>query len=152
MAHPFLTEVSVAGPFAGKGTPAVDPVKPLASKEVTWTQPVVGPPGRIPLPAAKGSGEVVAFVVAEVTAPKATRTRLQLGADHPLKVWLNGQVIYQDRPGQGQAVPDQASAAVELREGANTLVFQVTYQGDKEVLYARLLDPERRLRHPEPKD
>jgi hypothetical protein len=147
MANPFLTDVAVAGPFEPSATPPVDDVLgPAAGRSVKWESPAVGPPGRIPLPASKK--EAVAFVAAEVTVPAALRTRLQVGAAHPLRAWLNGKPVYTGRPGD-KAVPDEDGADVELRPGTNRLVFQVTYNGDKEVLYARLLDPQRKLRYPE---
>jgi hypothetical protein len=142
MAHPFLTEVKVAGPWPEKTDP---PKKP------TWTRPVVGVPGRIPLPVAAKTGNQVTFVAAEVTAPSDFRTRLQFGAVHPLSVLVNGKEVYRGKPATKLAAPDQAGVEVELQKGVNRLLFQVTYQGDNEVLYARLLDPERRLRYPETK-
>src|SRR5207249_1353648 len=110
----------------------------------------VGPPGRIVLPASQGEGNVLTWVAAEVTAPSLMRTRLLLGAVHPLQVWFNGKVVYSSKPGTSQATPDQAGVDVDLREGVNQLLFQITYQGAKEALYARLLDPLRKLRNPEP--
>jgi hypothetical protein len=38
---------------------------------------------------------------------------------------------------------------VDLRVGLNRLLFRVTYSGDNEALYARLLDPERKLQYAE---
>jgi putative membrane-bound dehydrogenase-like protein len=148
-ADPFLTEVAVAGPYPEKKKPVVDLSQPLASNGITWSHPVVGPPGRIALPATEGEGNVVMWVAAEVTAPSSMRTRLQFGATHPLRVWLNGKQLYNGRPGVSQATPDQAGVDVGLREGVNQLLFQVTYQGSKEVLFARLHDPLRKLRYPE---
>jgi putative membrane-bound dehydrogenase-like protein len=141
MANPFLTDVAVAGPFEPSAAPP-----PGNGGGVTWDRPAVGPPGRVPLPACKK--EAVAYVAAEVTAPSALRTRLQFGAAQPVQVWLNGKPVYDGRPGE-KAVPDEAGVDVELREGTNRLLFRVTYKGDKEVLYARLLDPQRKLRYPE---
>ncbi len=146
MASPFLTDVAVAGAFKGGLTDVADP---LANKGVEWARPVVGPPGRIPLPPQQAAG--VAHVAAEVTAPAKLRTRLQLGASHPVRVWLNGKLVFEGTPGSGQAAPDQASVDVELRAGVNRLLFQVNYHRDGEALYARLLDPDRRLRYAEPK-
>jgi hypothetical protein len=151
MANPFLTDVAIAGPFPAGKTIAVDPLKPLDNQELNWNWPLVGVPGRIPLPAAKGDGEVTVHIAAEVTAPAVTRTKLQLGAVHPLRLWLNGKEVYKGRPGTGKVAPDQAAIDVELREGANQLLIQVNYRGDKEALYARLLDPQRKLRYPEAK-
>ena len=147
MANPFLTDVAVAGPLDAQRAVRVDPGRPLAGRDVRWTWPVVGAPGRIPLPASKGA-DAVAYVAAEVRAPSAMKTRLQLGAAHPVQAWLNGKPVYDGRPG-AKAVPDQAGAEVELKEGTNRLLFRVTYRGGQEALYARLLDPQRQLRYPE---
>lgn len=73
------------------------------------------------------------------------RARLQLGAAHPVKVWLNSKVVFEGKPGSAPAQPDQSAVDVDLREGVNRLIFRVTYTGEGEALYARLLDPERRL-------
>jgi putative membrane-bound dehydrogenase-like protein len=145
MAHPFLTEVAVAVP--GPGSPPLDPANPLSTESISWKWPIVGPAGRIPLPALKAKGS--AYVTAEVTAPAAFRTRLLLGARRPVRAWVNGKEIYAGTPGSAPAAPDQAAAAVELRTGLNRLLLQVTYQGDNEGVFARLLDPERKLRYPE---
>jgi putative membrane-bound dehydrogenase-like protein len=149
MASPYLTEVAVAGPFAAKDGPAVDPANPLQSAAGKWSWPPVGSPGRIPLPAG-GKADAVAYLAAEVTAPAAMRTRLQLGAGHTVRAWVNGKEVYQGKPGDA-AAPDQAGVDVDLRAGVNRLLFQVTYPGDRAVLYARLLDPQRKLTYAESK-
>jgi putative membrane-bound dehydrogenase-like protein len=149
MAHPFLTEVAVAGPFPTDKGVTVNLDSPLDTKDLKWDWPVIGPPGRIPLPALKEDTEAVAHVTAEVVAPSAHRTRLHLGAAVALRVWLNGKEVYKGKPGDGQAAPDQASIEVDLREGKNQLLIQATYRGDKVAIYARVLDPQRRLTYPE---
>jgi putative membrane-bound dehydrogenase-like protein len=147
MANPFLTNVAVAGPFEQGAAPSPgDLLEPGTGRGVKWESPVVGSPGRLPLPASKK--EAVAFVAAEVTAPAALRTRLQVGAAHPLRVWVNGKPVYAGRPGE-KAAPDADGVDVDLRQGTNRLLFQVTYSGDREVLYARFLDAQRKLRYPE---
>jgi putative membrane-bound dehydrogenase-like protein len=152
MASPFLTEVAVGGPYPPKEAISLDPENPLSEMTKSWDRPVVGPPGKIPLPGAKDGEEVISYVAAEVTAPSAMRSRLQLGAGSTVKVWLNGKVVYNDQPGQGPATPDQAGVDVSLRAGVNHLLFKVTYRGKGESLYARLLDPQRKLKYPEPKN
>jgi hypothetical protein len=98
----------------------------------------------------------VAWVAAKVIAPSSMHTRLQLGAGHTVRVWLNGQSIFYGKPGEsasvhGPAAPDQADVDVDLKEGVNQLLFRVSYQGKEEALYARLLDPQRKLKYPEAK-
>jgi putative heme-binding domain-containing protein len=149
MAHPFLTDVALAGPLPADRTVKIDPVNPLAATGVKWSNPVVGVPGRIALPGGKDNGAAVAYVTAEVTAPAVTRTRLLLGSGGTVRAWFNGKEVYQGKPGSGPAAPDQAGVDVELREGTNRLLFRISYQGDREALYARLLDPQRKLKYPE---
>jgi putative heme-binding domain-containing protein len=144
MANPFLTDVAVA---AGPAS-AINLANPLHSDKASWNWPVVGPPGRIPLPAPPGERQGVACAAAEVTAPAPTRTTLQLGTGHPVQVWINGKSVYKGMPGKGPAEPDQFSVDVELQKGVNHLVFEIRYQGAGQVLYARLLDPQRRLQYP----
>src|SRR5260370_17682569 len=102
----------------------------------------------MPLPWLQNKAQGSDCVATEVTAPASMRTRLQLGAAHPVRVWLNGKSVYQGTPSKGPAEPDQAGVDIQLKEGVNRLVFEVRYQGDREVLYARLLDPQRKLRFP----
>ena len=127
MVHPFLTNVEVAGPFRGH---------PGRIKEEAWKKPRVGVFGAIPLPPTKERGW--SFVRAEVTAPAALRTRLQLGAVPNVSVWLNGTPVNGDKRDGAR----QAGMAVELKPGKNTLLFSVSYQGDREVFSARLIDPQ----------
>jgi putative membrane-bound dehydrogenase-like protein len=147
MANPFLTQVAVAGPFPLKQAVAVNGTDPLKSPGVTWSHPLIGPPGRIPLPPARGQS--IAYVAAAVSTPAPLRTRLQLGSGGTLEIWLNGKSIYQGQQGSKNAMPDETGIEVGLRPGTNQLLFQVAYSGPAEALYARLLDPDRRLR-PQP--
>src|SRR5262249_49510808 len=103
MAHPFLTEVKVAGPFARSSAPEPE----VAFKAENVRTPVIGPPGRIPLPASKG--ETISYVGSEVTSPKELRTRLQIGAAYPVAVRLNGKQVYAGQPSSKETSPDQAS-------------------------------------------
>jgi putative heme-binding domain-containing protein len=148
MLNPFITDVAVAGPFDGKQPLKVDGF--AAPKGFAWSYPKVGPPGRIPLPAAKGQGKSQAVVFAEVTAPAQMQTRLQLGTNHQLRVQLNGEVVYDGKPGQ-RLDPDQAGVDVRLRKGTNRLLFEVSYTGKRAALYARPLDPQRKLKYGEPR-
>ena len=62
------------------------------------------------------------------------------------------KAVYRGTPGKEPAEPDQAYVEVDLQEGINHLVFEIRYQGDREVLYARLLDPQRKLIYPAAKE
>jgi putative membrane-bound dehydrogenase-like protein len=143
MLNPFLTQVAVADCPAA----AINMADPLHSQNVSWSWPIVGPPGKIPLPARRVAGGGTACISAQAIAPTAMRTRLQIGAAHPVQIWLNGNLVYKGTPGKRPAAPDQDGVAVELQEGVNQLVFEVRYDGANEALYARLLDPQRKLKY-----
>ena len=87
------------------------------------------------------------IIAAEVHAPSLTRTRLSLGAAHAVKVWLNGSLVYEGQPGPSPVQPDQLGVDVTLKEGSNHIFIQVTYQGEGEAIYARFMDPDRKLQH-----
>jgi hypothetical protein len=142
VASPFLSEVELA--VARKD--AIDTTSPRHTSGVKWSRPVVGPTGRIALPAAKGPTAV--HVAAEVRAPESMRTRLQLGGGEQVEAWLNGRQIFAGRAGDA-AQPDQTSLEVELKPGLNRLLFRVAASGKPGALYVRLLDPHRKLRYPE---
>jgi putative heme-binding domain-containing protein len=148
MANPFLTDVGVAGPFEAD-VPMPKSLNDFPSARVTWRYPVVGLPGRIALPETGPGGDKKTYVAANVMAPDRLTTRLQLGAVHPVRAWLNGESVFSGTPSNRLAEPDQASAEIHLRRGVNRLLFEVDYQGSKELFYARLLDPGRKLRYEE---
>jgi putative membrane-bound dehydrogenase-like protein len=81
----------------------------------------------------------------EVTAPAAMKTRLLLGAAAPLRVTLNGKVVYNGTPAAGAVQPDQVTVDVELAKGVNKLAIE----GRAGAAYVRFHDPDRKLTYPE---
>ncbi len=148
MAHPFITEVKLAKTVTGA---ALLPEPWKASPEVDriWKAPTVGPTGRISLPSNQDVNGIV-YIAAEVTAPAPLRARLLLGAAHDVTIKINGKKVYSGKPGK-QDAPDQAGVEVELQKGVNRIMIQVAYLGDNVALYARFLDPDRKLSYPEEK-
>ena len=149
MAHPFVSDVEVDGPYLGS-SPAVFADKADAVPGAKWQPAAAGAPGRIVLPPASARG--AAYVKAMVTVPEDMTTRLLLGGPKTASVWLNEKLVYFGKPGEGGAAPDQIGKEVTLRKGENRLIIRVEYQGDKEAIYARFLDPNRKIRYPEAKD
>ncbi|HEV3144037.1 MAG TPA: PVC-type heme-binding CxxCH protein [Gemmataceae bacterium] len=121
MANPFITDVKIDG-------------KPMR----------FGPAGRITLPT-KDRGE--AKIEAEITSGSKVKTRLLLGGNAELAVKLNDKQIYKGKLATDQ--PDQASVEIELSEGVNKLVLEAKFPGGKAALFARFLDPDRKLRNGE---
>lgn len=145
MAHPFLTHVAMSRHFPSK-QPPFDPASAEVEKEYTFTPVASGVAGRIPLPPTKEPNMAIA-IAETVKAPNAVTTQLQLGAAQPLRVYLNGKMVYQGTPGPAPASPDQAAVDVQLREGDNHLLFVVESREGEHGLYARFLDAERKLQH-----
>ena len=102
-----------------------------------------GVPGRIAL--AKG-GEVEA----KFTASKELKTKLLIGSSAPFIVMLDGKPAGSGK-GTGKAIqPDTDGFDVTLPVGEHTLKIVVAGTAEA-VLYARFLDPERKLSYPEGK-
>jgi putative membrane-bound dehydrogenase-like protein len=141
MANPFLCNVSVSNAMEDLHRPMTRP------SPTSWATPAVGLHGAIPLPPVTGQKEMLAYVKAEVTAPTAMRVRLQVSAKHTTQAWVGGGVVQTIKPSADVAAPDQAGVTVDLAEGTNQLFLQVSYRGEKEVVYARFIDPERKLRY-----
>jgi putative membrane-bound dehydrogenase-like protein len=147
MAHPFITDVEIDGPYLDT-SPAVFIDRPEPVPGAKWRPVSAGTPGRIALPAAKRG---VVYVKATFTAPEDMQTRLLLGGG-VVSAWINTKQVPLGAPGAGPAAADQAGVDVSLVKGENRLILRVEYQGDREAVYVRLLDPNRKIHYPEPKN
>jgi len=102
----------------------------------------VGVPGRIAF--AKGGA-----VDAKFTASKELKTKLLIGSSAPFTVELDGKSLGKGT-GTGKAIqPDTDGFDVTLPAGEHTL--RIIIAEGEAVLYARFLDPERKLSYPEGK-
>lgn len=135
MANPFITEVEVA----------VSP--PKFRETINKTRPVVGVPGRIPIP----DGEFDVVINANVSAPEAVRTRILLGVRSDFTLQIGGKK-YTGKGSGADAQPDQVSIDVELNKGENPITIEFHTKGKNEAVYARFHDPDRKLGYPEPKE
>ena len=122
MANPFLTDVTVNG-----------------------TELRAGVPGRLILPDTKGAPAVVE---AEVTAPSELKTKLLVGSTGDYEVRLDGKVIGTGKGAGKELRPDRDAFDLTLPEGKHTLAVVVKGAGPHAV-YARVLDPDRRLKYPD---
>ena len=121
MANPFVADVTVNGEKLS-----------------------VGVPGRITLPDTKGAP---AIVEAEVTAPAEVKTKLLVGSSADYEVRLDGKVIGAGKGTGKQLRPDQDAYDVTLSAGKHTLTVAVKNAGTGNVVYARFLDPDRKLKY-----
>lgn len=123
MASPFLTDVTVNG------------------------QPVsVGATGLIPIPASTGDKPVT--LEAKVSASKPVKTQLLIGSTEAFEVKLNGKPIARGQGTGKRPEPDREAFPLEIPEGDHTLTL--VFQSKVGLgVYARLLDPDRKLHYPD---
>ena len=122
MANPFVTDVTVNG-----------------------TKHAVGAPGRVMLPDTKGAPAVVE---AEVTAASELKTRVLIGSTADYEVRLDGKVIGTGRGAGKETRPDRDGFDVTVPTGKHTLAV-VVKGGGPNAVYARFLDPDRKLKYPD---
>jgi putative membrane-bound dehydrogenase-like protein len=98
-----------------------------------------GVPGRIVVPEKT-------VIDAEFTSPDPMKTTLLIGSTADCEVKLDGKVIGTVKGTGKQVQPDQQSLAVTFEKGTHTLTITPKAAG---VVYARLADPDRKLRYPD---
>lgn len=146
MEDTFLSKGLVAGPFK-MALDAPGPIEasadPLRTPGVKWQPFEVGVGGQIwmkKLGVQAPPTDSTAYVLVAVEAPRAMKTELELAAHHDVKVWLNGKEVYRRFP-----ATQPRRVAVELAEGTNRFMFKVHNIYGDSWLWARLIDPQRRL-------
>jgi putative heme-binding domain-containing protein len=124
MANPPINDWQIAGPFAEtlKDVPNLDGVK--------WERRQLGASGRLTLP--KAEKPTIVYLAASIDAANEFRTPLQIEGGGTVRAWFNGR----EAP---------TGAAVEVKRGANQILVEIRYAGEKSMFAARLLDPERKL-------
>ncbi|MDP8244529.1 MAG: DUF3857 domain-containing protein [Candidatus Hinthialibacter antarcticus] len=152
----FLTQFWVCGPFDNtekRGhSQAYGPeesldlsaTSPGRRRDVTWRPLLVDPyDGYIDLHASvQPAQESTVYLASQVNSPSDQRVKLSLGYAGAVKAWLNG-VLVMDVNRYHAALPDQAEAACELREGRNTLLVKVSAPKEGAFgLYARFVADE----------
>jgi hypothetical protein len=147
----FITRWKVIGPFDNAGEKGFDVAyppeesidlaaeyegKPLEGKTrlVKWTDYETKDEGGIvDMNAAVGKANgVAAYAMAEFNSPSERPAELRLGRDNALKVWLNGEVIYEQRVYHSGADMDQFIGRGKLRPGKNVILVKVLQNEQKE--------------------
>lgn len=95
-----------------------------------WHKVIPGDNGAIFLKDATGSKSGLAYVSWQIEAPKAIQTILGIGTDYGLKLWLNGEQIFDStqKRRKGPAEFNEFNLPVTLKEGTNIL-FAKTVSG-----------------------
>jgi len=146
MEEPFLTRGLIAGPFKmaldSRG-PIEEAADPLHTEGVKWKPFEVGPAGAIDMEKLKVLApptDSTAYVYFEINSPHDTKASLEIAADEDVKAWLNGKEVHRRmRSFEPQRI------TVDLKQGANKLLFKVHNIYGPSWLRARIADPERAL-------
>ncbi|HPN32941.1 MAG TPA: amidohydrolase family protein [bacterium] len=86
------------------------------------------------------------YAYTEIESPDDRQTTLTIGSNDGAKVWLNGQVIYNEKGGRN-AVADHDILSVHLRSGINRLLVKVQNLGAHWGLYVRVVDSDGKLKN-----
>jgi WD40 repeat protein/tetratricopeptide (TPR) repeat protein len=132
-------EESLATPFPPESDP--DPGRSVASgagsAPLRWRSVSPESPGNLNLAAAIGRVDhCSAYALTYVVAPAPHGEIWAIGSDDHVKLWLNGQPIYQ-RTVPNSTSPDHARVRVELRAGRNTVLARVANVTGPHRLYLR---------------
>lgn len=138
-----VTAWQMAGPYSG-GNLFDDAFEPeTAPDQTTWRL--------VPGDAVQGEGMVnflatpiggqdrVAYLRTYLYSPTEQPARLSLGSDDGVKVWLNGEVVFQLNAARGHGY-DSDTVDVTLRQGWNPLLLKVTQGGGDWSASLRVLD------------
>lgn len=115
--------------------------------KLTWTEQQTGglkiPDGMLDIRAQAGGRDGVVYCWTKVKSPSAGMGQLGLGYDGPVRVWLNGEQVF-DGPGTNPAHPDKAVFNVKLKGGDNELLVALgTNAGRAWGIFARCVPPAR---------
>jgi hypothetical protein len=114
------------------------------ARQVRWTPPTAGPPPEGPgLDFTSQYGTVqcaAAFAFTRLRSERAQDVEFRFGSDDTLRVWLNGEVLY-DLETYRAAHPDQEIVPAQLEAGANTLLVKVGQEVGYWQFYARVTGP-----------
>jgi HEAT repeat protein/ribosomal protein S17E len=143
----YLTAWQASGPYTKEGTDgpglfdvAFAPEQP-GGQDVSWRVMPAGTsadrPWLMELDKLFGGDNRAAYLRTKVWSDKEQTTRLEIGSDDGIKVWLNGQLVHANNATRA-VNPGEDKADVTLKQGWNQLLLKVTQGGGEWAVCARL--------------
>ena len=115
-------------------------------QSLTWQVIKASPSGYVRLDnLLKPSSRGIAYALVYLYSPENFPTKLLVGSDDGLRVWLNDQLLHTN-PAYRAAAPDQDSLAVVLKKGWNKLLLKILQGEGGWGFYARFVDPKKKLK------
>jgi hypothetical protein len=134
----FITAWVFAGPYTkdkhGGGALFDVPFPPESEDDsagVAWRaipDEAIIEPGIVNILELEKGGDRCGYLKTVVEVERAQEARLEIGSDDGVKVWLNGEVVHANNAMRGLTVGSDV-CTVNLRRGANVLLFKVTQGG-----------------------
>ena len=120
--------IKIKGPFApqkGRDEEFIDVVDPGALPgQNGWSAPVYFHDDRIDLDEYYDDPfDCVVYAYAEFTAPKNQDAELWLGSDEGLRVWINGEMVYDHAGRRRHRLPNDREQ-IRVQEGRNTVLVR----------------------------
>ncbi len=141
-----VTEWRVCGPYRKANLKVLldFPFPPETSAELPWRAASADPDtGYLDLLALRTETErleqCALYCEATVHSPDDREVRAALGTDDGCRMWVNGEVVLEDR-GQHDAAPMAHSPRIKLKKGANVIRFKVVNGTGGYGVYLRILD------------
>jgi len=134
--HWYLSDLVPGG--AMRDTRCVSP----REAGLRWTEVEAGgprlPEGLVDTRSQSGGRAGVVYCWTKLESRAEGPAQLYLGYDGPVRVWVNGQQVF-DGPGTNPATPDKVALNVEVRKGSNELLVALgTNQGKAWGIFARV--------------
>ena len=132
----FFVSKRITIPSGLKDAPCPDPRD--ASLQFTRAKAgVAGYPDFLNVTNATEKKPGIIYIVRDIEIVGADRVRVHVGYDGPVKVWWNGQEVFQGS-GTNPAMKDQTTLVAKARDGTNRLVIALDTNGGKaEGIFAR---------------
>src|SRR6185295_9491145 len=128
-AGPVLT--LLASPVNGKDG------SPLRAKEAAGSLPT----GVVDLQqSVSKEGDLCAYAITRIAAPKAFKAKLWIGSDDGATVWVNGEKIL-EKSGERSWTPDEDKSEVALESGLNLIVVRIEQGGGECQCNVKVAEP-----------
>jgi hypothetical protein len=130
----FVTTWKVAGPFSKEGAEGLElfdiDFEPESNNSYSdWKEVPDGEKGNklgtVDFEQIFGTNHSAAYLKTTIISPASQAVLFELGSDDGIKVWLNGDLVHQNRVERGHTKGEDV-VKVELKEGSNDLLLKIS--------------------------
>ncbi|HZN36562.1 MAG TPA: protein kinase, partial [Pirellulaceae bacterium] len=118
----------------------VDPKTGLSEQPLAWRPVPSGETGKIDLKATFNADQISAYGLNIVYSPAERPATLRLSGDGGLRLWLNGELVYEADPAPTWQWANEGLVPVTLRAGRNLVMVKVSQSTQKHSFSLRVSD------------